>query len=122
MTRCLRDKTLLMLLEGNGTDTERSHLESCEACSERYRQMSRDLDLIKQTLEQDPPLSHGAPQKLPFNRWIPVAAALAVGITLGWGGSKVWRTDSSALSAVAFNIELSQFGRSIWGASRRDEC
>jgi hypothetical protein len=110
MTRCLRDKTLLRLLEGNGSERERSHLESCEACSERYSQMRRDLDLIKHALEQDPPPSAlRFPQMLPFFRWMPTAAALAVGITLGWGGSKLWRADSSVFAPAAFNIELSQF-------------
>jgi hypothetical protein len=110
MTRCLRDKTLLMLLEGNGTDKERSHLESCEACGERYRQMRRDLDLIKQALEQDPPPSRLQPPQMPLiYRWVPVAAVLAVGITLGWGGSWVWRANSSSLSARLSEIEFAQF-------------
>lgn len=110
MTRCLRDKTLLMLLEGDGTDKQRSHLESCEACGERYKQMRRDLDLIRHALVQDPSPSRVLPPPIPlFYRWIPAAAALAVGIALGWGQSWVWRADSLALSPRASDIELSQF-------------
>lgn len=67
MIRCLRDKTLLILLDGEGADKERSHLESCEACGERYRQMRRDLDLIRHALEQEPPPSRLRP---PLRRFL----------------------------------------------------
>ena len=43
------------LSEGEASEEQRSHLQSCPACTERYHEMGRDLRLITQTLQQEPP-------------------------------------------------------------------
>ena len=50
MIRCLEDKTLFLLSEGEAGEEQRSHLQSCQACTERYHEIERDLRLITQTL------------------------------------------------------------------------
>ena len=55
MIRCLEDKTLFLLSEGEVGEEQRSHLQSCPACTERYHEIERDLRLITQTLQQKPP-------------------------------------------------------------------
>lgn len=110
MTRCLEDKSLLMLHEGEGTDKQWFHLETCETCAERYKGMMRDLDLMRCALQQDPPpaRSYSFPRLLSY-RWIPVAVALLLAIASVWGGSRVWRADSPVISEQTFNSNLSQF-------------
>lgn len=93
MSRCLRDQMLLLLSEGEGTSVHRAHLETCAACTTRYQQLVRDLEMIGQVLREAPPLQRAQdrpaqaiphrPRSLPL-RWLPVAAALAVALV--WGG------------------------------------
>ena len=110
MTRCLKDEALFMLREGDGTDEQRSHLESCEVCGERYKRMARDLDLIKNALQQEPPPARLQSYRIPLSyRWIPAAAALVVAIMLVWGESRLWKRNSSAPPEQVFNSDLSQF-------------
>jgi len=91
MTRCLRDRTLLLLYEGEGSSAQRAHLKECEACAARYRRLDRDLKAIGQVLREEPPspvVSHPA---RPFAvRWLPAAAALAMTLMLVWVGVRTW--------------------------------
>lgn len=110
MTRCLRDKALFMSLEGNGTDEQQSHLQSCEACRERYKQLRCDLDLIRDTLQQELPPARLRSSWFPLSsKMLPVAAALVVAIMLVWGQTRLWKKDSSIPSGQTFNSDLSQF-------------
>ena len=43
MTRCLEDKTLFLLSEGEASEEQRSHLQGCRVCTERYQELGRDL-------------------------------------------------------------------------------
>ncbi len=114
LCRLLHDNSLLTLDEGEGADEERTHVESCENCAERYRRMRDDLDLIRYTLQQEPAPERFSSSRMPLSyRWIPVAAALLLAIALVWGESRVWRTDSSLPSDHAFNIDLSQFPNEV---------
>ena len=102
MSRCLRDQTLLLLYEGEGTSADRDHLEVCTDCTTRYQRLGQDLKLIGQVLREPPPLRQAqdrSPQALPYRfhplriRWMPVAAALAVTLTSVWGG--MWERSPS---------------------------
>ena len=64
MIRCLEDKTLFLLSEGEAGEEQRSHLQSCQACTERYHEIERDLRLITQTLQQRPPSLRSEPRAL----------------------------------------------------------
>ena len=92
MNRCLRDKTLLLLHDGEGTGAQRAHLTGCEACAARYRQLGRDLEAISQVLREDPPPQTVRHRFGPLAvRWLPTAVAVALALMLMWGGVRIWR-------------------------------
>ena len=108
MIRCLEDKTLFLLSEGEASAEQRSHLQSCQACTERYREIERDLRLITHTLQQEPaPVRFAAPRAPIFLRSLPIAAGVLLAIALMWGESRLWRPDSS--SEQTLSGDLSQF-------------
>ena len=108
MIRCLEDKTLFLLSEGEASEEQRSHLQSCQACTERYREIERDLRLITHTLQQEPaPVRFAAPRAPIFLRSLPIAAGILLAIALMWGESRLWRPDSS--SEQTLNGDVSQF-------------
>ncbi len=108
MIGCLEDKTLFLLSEGEAGEEQRSHLQSCQACTERYHEIERDLRLITQTLQQKPPplpvTAFRAPSAF---RFLPIAAGVLLAIALMWGESRLWRPDSS--SEQRFSGDVSQF-------------
>lgn len=90
MTRCIGKKALWELSEGGGSEAERAHLETCEACQRHYQHLIRDLELIGQVLQEpEPRLRTGSSPGMLPRRWIP-AAALAATCLLVWGVSLVW--------------------------------
>jgi hypothetical protein len=108
MIRCLEDKTLFLLSEGEASEEQRSHLQSCQACTERYREIERDLRLITHTLQQEPAQFRFAASRAPiFLRSLPIAAGILLVIALMWGESRLWRPDSS--SEQTLSGDLSQF-------------
>ena len=91
MNRCLRDKTLLLLHDGEGTRAERGHLQECEACAARYRQLELDLGAIGQVLRQEPPLETTNYRFRRLNaRWFPAAVAVPLALILVWKGMQIW--------------------------------
>ena len=108
MIRCLEDKTLFFLSEGEASEEQRSHLQSCQACTERYREIERDLRLITHALQQEPAQFRFAAPRAPiFLRSLPIAAGVLLAIALMWGESRLWRPDSS--SEQTLSGDLSQF-------------
>src|SRR4029450_13288449 len=108
MIRCLEAKTLFLLSEGEASEEQRSHLQSCQACTERYREIERDLRLITHTLQQEPAQFRFAAPRAPiFLRSLPIAAGILLVIALMWGESRLWRPDSS--SEQTPSGDLSQF-------------
>lgn len=91
MSRCLSDRTLLSIDDGEGSGVQRTHLRECETCAARYRQLSRDLEAISRVLREEPPpmpLSH---RSRPFAlRWLSGAGALAMALVLVWAGVTMW--------------------------------
>ena len=108
MSRCLPDRTLLSMYDGEATIAHQAHLQTCTACAARYRQLIQDLEVIGQALQKAPPsrvnLSRSCVVSL---RWVPVAAALAV--VLVWAGIWIWRPARQTLSPVASSEDILQF-------------
>jgi hypothetical protein len=107
MNLCLEDKTLFLISEGEVSEEQRSHLQSCPACTDRYREMGRDLRFITQTLHQEPPLLRIAARAPIVYRSLPIAAGVLLAIALVWGESRLWRPDSS--SEQILSGDVSQF-------------
>ena len=107
MNLCLEDKTLFLISEGEVSEEQRSHLQSCPACADRYREMGRDLRFITQTLQQEPPPLRIAARAPIVYRSLPIAAGVLLAIALVWGESRLWRPDSS--SEQILSGDVSQF-------------
>ena len=108
MIRCLEDKTLFLLKEGEASEEQRSHLQSCQVCTERYHEIERDLRLITQTLQREPPpLRLTTSSRSIFFRSLPIAAGVLLAIAFMWGESRLRRPDSS--SEQRLSSDISQF-------------
>lgn len=91
MTRCLKDRTLFLLYDGEGTSAQRTHLTECESCAARYRQLGRDLEAISQVLREEGPPKTLSHRSRPFTvRWLPTAGAMALALVLIWVGVRLW--------------------------------
>ena len=91
MNQCLRDRTLQLLYEGDGTSEERSHLAGCDSCTAKFRRLGHDLKVIGEVLREGPPpeaVSH-RPDALAV-RWLPTAAVLVFALAMVWGGMLMW--------------------------------
>jgi hypothetical protein len=87
MTQCLPDDVLWLLSEGEGASAERTHLEGCATCTDRYQQLAHDLQVIRQVLQEPPPLSLPVrTRRRAVVRWAPVAVALAAAVAVFWSG------------------------------------
>jgi hypothetical protein len=62
MNRCLSDKVLLMLHEGEELGREREHLEHCADCDRRYQRLVNDLEEIVTILNEPVPAQARAPR------------------------------------------------------------
>jgi hypothetical protein len=106
MNRCLKDKTLFLLHDGEGTSAQRSHLTECEACNARYRQLGGDLEAISQVLREEPPRETVSHRFRPLSvRWLPAAIAVAVAFLLVWEGVRMWNRSARPLFRETDNGE-----------------
>lgn len=55
MERCLSEEALVLLHSGEGSESDRAHLESCLSCARQYRELSNQLGTIVAALKQPPP-------------------------------------------------------------------
>jgi hypothetical protein len=89
MSRCLGDRTLWRLSEGEGSRDERAHVTSCVVCAARLRRLEQDLSHLQSILAgPQPPRAtqlQARPVRVP---WSTVAATLAAMVVLAWFG--VW--------------------------------
>ena len=89
MNRCLRDRTLWLIHQGESEESRRAHLRRCPRCETRYQRLVQDLRVIDQTLRQTPPsLWVVRPARALRSRAFAVAAVLAAIVTLG--GLEMW--------------------------------
>ena len=89
MNRCLRDRTLWLIHQGESEESRRAHLRRCPRCETRYQRLVQDLRVIDQTLRETPP-SPGVlhPARALRGRTLAVAAVLAAIVAVG--GLEVW--------------------------------
>jgi hypothetical protein len=87
MSRCLRERTLWDIYEGEGTATQQAHLQTCMACRGRYQTLAHTLETLSCSLQKTPPPPVCLPRSSPFSmRWQSAVAGLAV-LLLLVGGS-----------------------------------
>jgi len=89
MSRCLGDRTLWRLSEGEGSREERAHVASCVVCTGRLLRLEQDLRHLQSALT-GPPLPRLAlgPARPVHLRWTTMAATLATMVVVAWFG--VW--------------------------------
>jgi hypothetical protein len=107
MTRCLEDKALFLLSEGETNSEQQSHLQNCQACAKRYYEIKQDLRMITHTLRQEAPPLLGAPKAPVLYRFVPIAAGVLLTLALVLGDSRLWRQNSPP--EQAFTGDVSQF-------------
>ena len=109
MTRCLREKTLLLLSAGGGDSGQWLHLKTCELCAERYRRTAQELELITSTLRQDPPVGALTGRPIPaLYKAAPVIAAVLFAVALIWGESRFLHSNLPQSSAQLASDDWSQ--------------
>ena len=111
MSRCLRDRTLWMLSEGEGSREARAHVASCVACAARLRRLEQDLTQLRSALSGPPPLQAALARPRPVRvRWAASAATLAAIAVSAWFG--VWWQQLSPPLRVETHLETRQ--EPIW--------
>ncbi len=109
MNACLRERTLLLLSAGEGTNEQRTHVATCAACATRYRRFVHELEGIEQTLHETSPPPAVSPRFLPIrSNWRPVAVVFAAILMLVWGGLWLRHPSSLPVSMAARTEDLSQ--------------
>lgn len=110
MSQCLKDRTLLLLYEGEGTSVQRGHLSECGSCGARYQRLVRDLERIGQVLREEPPpgVAIRGYYRLVVP-WLSAAAGLLVALALAWGGLWMWNPTPPVPSDSAGNEEVWSF-------------
>jgi hypothetical protein len=107
MNRCLGDRTLWLLSEGEGSREDRAHVASCAICAARLRRLEQDLGRLRSALSgPQPPQAAIARLRPVRKRWMASAAALAAIVMFAWLG--VWRQQPSPPLATEARQE------SIW--------
>jgi hypothetical protein len=109
MNRCLSDRTLLMLHEGEEElQGEREHLERCADCDRRYRRLVDDLARLVTILNEPAPVQHLAPRVTGRQlRWGLAAAAVVTAFICGRITSGSVGGQSSGLEQLSAQAALS---------------
>ena len=107
MIRCLRDQTLFLLYDGDGTSAQRTHLTECETCATRYRQLGHDLETISRALREQPPRKiAGVGFHSVALRRASTAVALALVLVMIWQGARIWSPSTSGRANGTSNQEI----------------
>jgi hypothetical protein len=89
MSRCLRERALWLLSEGEASRADRAHVASCTDCAARLHRLEQDLSQLRLALSgPQPPQAAIARLRPVRQRWLAAAAALAALVLLAWSG--VW--------------------------------
>jgi hypothetical protein len=89
MSRCVRDRTLWLLTEGEASREERAHVATCAACVARFRRLERKLSHLQSVLSgASPPVMAPVRSRSVRLRLMAPAAALAAVLMVAWCG--VW--------------------------------
>jgi hypothetical protein len=101
MSRCLEERTLILLHYGEGTEADRGHLTTCLRCAARAQRLARELDTIGTALGQPRSATPTFASRRRRRRMVVaagLAAALAVlAVTEAW----FWRTSRTITAQVA---------------------
>jgi hypothetical protein len=101
MSRCLGDRTLWLVSEGEASREDRAHVASCVVCAARLHRLEEDLSQLRAVLSAPPPPRATLVRLRPLRgRWVASAAALAAMVVLAWYGVR-WQRPSLPLPIEA---------------------
>ena len=107
MSRCLRDRTLWNIYEGEGREVQRAHLQDCAACRARYQAFVHTVEGISHRLRETPPPPGRTARASPFAlSWQGAVAGVAMLLLLVASGRWPWRVSPPRPPAVAHSEEL----------------
>ena len=123
MKACLTNRMLLRCAGGDGADEQLAHIDACEHCQGRYLRFVRNLETIDYVLRDATPPRAVVPAAAHFPlraRWLPIAAAVAVTVTLVWG---IWRLQQESLPKfVAHSMDQEEVPEEIAYLLQEDEA
>ena len=109
MSRCVSDRTLWRLSEGEACREERAHVASCGVCAARLRRLEQEISDLRIVLSGSPP-SQVVPSQQPGvrRRWAAAVATLAAMVMFAWFGGW-WLEPSSPLPTESQQASLWPF-------------
>ena len=107
MSRCLRERTLWGIYEGEGTAAQQAHLRTCMACRQRFQAFVHTLAEISSSLQEIPPPRARVPQPYPVPvRWQSAVVGLAVLLLLVGGSLRLRQVPPPTQPAGVHGEEL----------------
>jgi hypothetical protein len=107
MSRCLRERTLWGIYEGEGTAAQQAHLQTCVACHVRYQALVHTLEEISSSLQETPPPPVRMPRPFPYPvRWQSAVVGLVVLLLLVGGSLWLRQVPPPTQPAVVYSEEL----------------
>ena len=107
MSRCLRERTLWGIYEGEGTAAQQTHLQTCMACRVRYQALVHTLEEISNSLQETLPPLVRMPRPFPYPvRWQSAVVGLAVLLLLVGGGLWLRQVPPPTQPVVVYSEEL----------------
>ena len=109
MSRCLRERTLWGIYEGEGTAAQQAHLQTCVVCRVRYQALVHTLEEVSSSLQETPPPPVRMPRPFPYPvRWQSAVVGLAVLLLLVGGSLWLRLVPPPTQSAVVYSEELTR--------------
>jgi|SoiMetStandDraft_2_1073263.scaffolds.fasta_scaffold350634_1 hypothetical protein len=105
MNRCLSDRALWRIHEGEAPAAERNHAAACLGCAARYQRLVRDVAALGETLRAAPAGARAGRRWPRGSRQLAVAAALVA--VVGLAAIQAWNVAAPARSAAAVTAEES---------------
>jgi hypothetical protein len=97
MSRCIGDRRLWRLSEGDASRAARAHVAACDICAARLRALTQDLSDLRSVLSGLPPSPVAPARRLRVRRrWAASVATLAAMVMVTWFAGW-WRQPSSPL-------------------------
>ena len=107
MSRCLRERTLWGIYEGEGTAAQQAHLQTCMACRVRYQALVHTLEEINHNLQETLPPLVRMPRPFPSPvRWQSAVVGLAMLLLLVGGGLWLRQVPPPTQPVVVYSEEL----------------
>jgi hypothetical protein len=95
MSRCLSDRRLWRLSEGDASCAARVHVAACDICTARLHALTQDLSDLRSVLSGVPPSPVAPARRLRVRRrWAASVATLAAMVMVTWFAGWWWQPSS----------------------------